>query len=158
MSTKSEKKLEKILKLITRLEIESTKGTPIIVEGRKDINALRKFGLNGDIIPAKSAGKSFFDVVDEVKKRGKREIILLLDFDRPGRVWTNRLTRHLEEIRIIPNVNIWKALLSLVRRDVKDIEGLPTYMETLRKTRVQAWKTRMRAPTRSKPQKRKGPI
>lgn len=150
MSTKSEKKLEKILKLIDRLTIESTKGTPIIVEGRKDLNALRKFGLTGDIIPAKSAGKSFFDVVDEIQRRQKRETILLLDFDGPGRVWTNRLTRRLEEVRIIPNVNIWKALFSLVRHDVKDIEGLPTYLNTLRKTRNQAWKTHMHTPTTTK--------
>ena len=150
MSTKSEKKLEKILQLIERLTIESTKGTPIIVEGRKDLNALRKFGLTGDIIPAKSAGKSFFDVVDEIQRRQKRETILLLDFDGPGRVWTNRLTRRLEEVRIIPHVNIWKALFNLVRYDVKDIEGLPTYLNTLRKTRNQAWKTRMHKPTKTK--------
>ena len=150
MSTKSEKKLEKILKLIDRLTIESTKGTPIIVEGRKDLTALRKFGLTGDIIAAKSAGKSFFDVVDEIQRRQKRETILLLDFDGPGRIWTNRLTRRLEEVRIIPNVNIWKALFGLVRHDVKDIEGLPAYLNTLRKTRNQTWKTRMHPPTKTK--------
>jgi len=133
LSTKSEKKLEKILKLLERLTKESTKGTPIIVEGRNDINALHELGLECDIISAKSSGKSFLDVLGEVEGRGKREVILLMDFDRPGKEWTNRLARRLEEMRITPNLLFWKRLLSLVGHDVKDIEGLATYLETLRK-------------------------
>ena len=133
MSNKSERKLEKILKLLERLTTELTKGTPIIVEGRNDVNALHELDLEGDIISAKSSGKSFLDVLGEVERRGKREVILLLDFDRQGKEWTNRLTRRLEEMRINPNLLFWKSLLSLVGHDVKDIEGLATYLETLRK-------------------------
>jgi 5S rRNA maturation endonuclease (ribonuclease M5) len=133
LSTKSEKKLEKILKLLERLTKESNKGTPIIVEGRNDVNALHELGLQGDIISAKSSGKSFLDVLGEVEGRGKREVILLMDFDRHGKEWTNRLARRLEEMRITPNLLFWKRLLGLVGRDVKDIEGLATYLETLRK-------------------------
>ncbi|MFQ5836682.1 MAG: toprim domain-containing protein [Candidatus Bathyarchaeia archaeon] len=133
MSTKSEKKLEKILKLLERLTTESTKGTPIIVEGRNDVNALHELGLEGDVISAKSSGKSFLDVLGEVEGRGKREVILLMDFDRHGKEWTNRLARRLEEMKINPNLLFWKELLRLVGRDVKDIEGLATYLETLRK-------------------------
>jgi 5S rRNA maturation endonuclease (ribonuclease M5) len=133
LSTKSEKKLEKILKLLERLATELTKGTPIIVEGRNDVKALQELDLEGDIISAKSSGKSFLDVLGEVERRGKREVILLMDFDRQGKKWTNRLTRRLEEMRIKPNLLFWKSLLSLVGHDVKDIEGLATYLETLRK-------------------------
>ena len=133
MSNKSERKLEKILKLLERLTTELTKGTPIIVEGRNDVNALHELDLEGDIIKAKSSGKSFLDVLGEVERRGKREVILLLDFDRQGKEWTNRLTRRLEEMRINPNLLFWKRLLGLVGHDIKDIEGLATYLETLRK-------------------------
>jgi 2,5-diamino-6-(ribosylamino)-4(3H)-pyrimidinone 5'-phosphate reductase len=133
LSTKLEKKLEKILKLLERLATESTKGVPIIVEGRNDINTLHKLGVEGDIISAKSSGRSFLDVLSEIEKRGKREVILLMDFDRHGKEWTNRLTRRLEEMKIKPNLLFWKSLLSLVGHDVKDIEGLATYLETLKK-------------------------
>jgi 5S rRNA maturation endonuclease (ribonuclease M5) len=133
LSTKSERKLEKILKLLERLATELTKGTPIIVEGRKDVNALHELDLEGGIITAKSSGKSLLDVLGEVERRGKREVILLLDFDRQGKEWTNRLTRRLEEMRINPNLLFWKRLLGLVGHDIKDIEGLATYLETLRK-------------------------
>jgi len=133
LSTKLEKKTEKILQLLERLTEESAKGIPIIVEGKNDINALQRLNVKGDIISAKASGKSLLDVVSEVEGTGKREVILLLDFDRRGREWTKRLTQHFEKMRIKSNLLFWRKLLGLVGRDVKDIEGLATYMETLRK-------------------------
>ena len=133
MSTKLEKKLEKILRLLERLATELAKGTPIVVEGQNDANALWELDLIGDIISAKSSGKSFLDVLSEIEGRGKREVILLMDFDRYGKKWTNHLARRLEEMRIKPNLLFWKELLSLVGHDIKDIEGLTTYLATLRK-------------------------
>jgi 5S rRNA maturation endonuclease (ribonuclease M5) len=133
LSTKSERKLEKILKVIERLATELTKDTPIIVEGRNDIDALHRLGLEGDFLSAKSSGKSFLDVLSEVERREKRKVVLLLDFDRRGKEWTKRLARHLEEMKIAPNLILWKELLGLVGHDVKDIEGLATYLETLRR-------------------------
>jgi len=131
LSTKLEKRLEKTLQLLDRLATESTKGTPIIVEGKNDINTLHKLNVTGDIIQAKS-GKSFLDLLSEVERRGKRDVILLMDFDRRGKELTNRLAQHLEKMRINPNLLFWKELLGLVGRNVKDIEGLATYLETLK--------------------------
>jgi len=133
LSTNLEKRLEKILQLLDRLATESAKGTPIIVEGKNDINTLHKLGVKGDVISAKSSGKSFLDVLSEVEEKGKHEVILLMDFDRRGKEWTSRLTQRLEKMRINPNLHFWKQFLGLVGHDVKDIESLATYLETLRK-------------------------
>jgi len=133
LSTKLEKRTEKVLQLFERLERESVKGVPIIVEGKKDMNALRRLNVEGVIISAKTSGKSFLDVLSEVERTGKREVILLMDFDKRGREWTRRLKQHLEKMRIKPNSLFWKELIGLVGRDVKDIEGLATYTETLKK-------------------------
>jgi 5S rRNA maturation endonuclease (ribonuclease M5) len=132
LSTKTEKRLEKIHKLLERLEKQSAKGTPIVVEGRNDVHALHRLGITGDIILAKTSGKSFLDVLSEIEKTGKPEIILLFDFDRRGKEWTQRLASCLEGLNIIPNLVFWKMLLGLVGRDVKDIEGLASYLETLK--------------------------
>ena len=132
MSTKTEKRLERILKLLERLANQSEKGTPIVVEGRNDIHALHKLGITGDIILAKTSGKSFLDVLSEIETKEKREVILLFDFDRRGKEWTRRLARCLEGVKITPNLLFWRMLLGLVGRDVKDIEGLATYLETLK--------------------------
>jgi len=133
LPTNLEKRLEKILQLLDRLATESAKGIPIIVEGQNDINTLHKLGVEGDVIPAKSSGKSFLDVLSEVEEREKQEVILLMDFDRRGKEWTSRLAQRLEKMRITPNLHFWKQFLGLVGHDVKDIEGLATYLETLKK-------------------------
>jgi 5S rRNA maturation endonuclease (ribonuclease M5) len=132
LSTRTEKRLERIYKLLERLEIQSAKGTPIVVEGKNDTQALHRLGITGDIILAKTSGKSFLDVLSEIEKTGKPEVILLFDFDRRGKEWTSRMTRCLEEMKITPNLVFWKMLLGLVGRDVKDIEGLAGYLETLK--------------------------
>jgi 2,5-diamino-6-(ribosylamino)-4(3H)-pyrimidinone 5'-phosphate reductase len=132
LSTKTEKRLEKIQKLLERLAKQSAKGTPIVVEGKNDIQSLHKLGVTGDIILAKTSGKSFLDVLGEIEQRERSEVILLFDFDRRGKEWTHRMACRLEGIKIAPNLLFWKMLLGLVGRDVKDIEGLATYLETLR--------------------------
>jgi 2,5-diamino-6-(ribosylamino)-4(3H)-pyrimidinone 5'-phosphate reductase len=133
LSNTLRKKRENLLQLLDRLAEESAKGIPIIVEGQKDVNALHALDVRGDIISAKTSGRRFLDVLSEVGKRGKREAILLMDFDRRGREWTKRLTKHLEEMRVKPNLFFWKRLQGLAGRDVKDVEGLATYMRTLKK-------------------------
>lgn len=133
LSSKLEKKMEKILQLLERLGKETAKGAPIIVEGKNDVQALQKLDVNGDFILAKTAGKSFLDTLSEVEKKEKQEVVLLMDFDKRGKEWTKRLIQHLEKMRIKPNSFFWKELLGLVGREVKDIEGLATYVETLKK-------------------------
>ena len=132
MSTKTEKRLEEIYKLLEKLKTQSSKGTPIVVEGRNDIHTLNRLGITGEIISTKTSGKSFLDVIGEIEKSGKEKIILLLDFDRQGKEWTYRLSRCLEGMKITPNLLFWKRLSGLVGHDVKDIEGLATFLETLK--------------------------
>ena len=133
MSSKLKDKEARILQLLEKLASESDKGTPIIVEGRNDVDALRKLTIRGAIIAAKASGRSLLDVLRAVRKRGTKRVILLMDFDRRGKEWTKRLARNLETMRIKANLLFWNELLNLVGHDLKDIEGLPTYMETLRK-------------------------
>ncbi len=132
LSTHLKEKREKILKILENLKEESEKGTPIIVEGKKDIQALRTFDIKGKIISAKTGGKSFLDVIYEVENTKKREVILLLDFDRRGKELTKNLKKYLETTGIKLNLTFWKKLSSLVGTEVKDVEGLATYMETLK--------------------------
>jgi 2,5-diamino-6-(ribosylamino)-4(3H)-pyrimidinone 5'-phosphate reductase len=133
LSTHLKAKEEKILKVLEQLNEESAKGTPIIVEGEKDIETLRVLGIKGRITPAKTGGKSLLDIVSEIEEMKIREVILLLDFDRRGKELTNKLKQQLENARIKPNLLFWRELSALVSREVKDIEGLAAYMETLKR-------------------------
>jgi len=124
--------LEKILELLQRLATESAKGIPIIVEGSNDERALRELCISGEIIAAKTF-KSFIHLISEIEKRKQKEVILLMDFDRRGREWTKRLVQSLERMRIKPNLLYWNGLLAFAGREIKDIEGLASYMKTLKK-------------------------
>ena len=132
MSTRLKEKEEKIQQLLQRLTEEASRGTPIVVEGKKDIEALKALNVEGNMIPAKTGGKSLLDLVSEVEKTKAQEVILLLDHDRRGKEWTQRLKHQFEKAGITPNLTFWTRLFAIVGREVKDIEGLATYVETLK--------------------------
>jgi 2,5-diamino-6-(ribosylamino)-4(3H)-pyrimidinone 5'-phosphate reductase len=132
LSTHLKDKEEKILQILEYLAEESANGTPIIVEGKKDIETLRMLNVEGTIIAAKTSGKTLLDTISEIEKTRKKEIILLLDFDRRGKELTKRLKQHLEKTEIKTNLTFWLNLSSIVGKEVKDIEGLASYMETLK--------------------------
>jgi 5S rRNA maturation endonuclease (ribonuclease M5) len=132
LSTHLTEKLDKISEIIERLAFHSTKGTPIIVEGKNDVEVLRKLAFSGEVIAAKTR-KSFLALATEIEGLDIDEVILLLDFDRRGEEWTKRLTQYLENTNVKANTFFWRELRSLLGRDLKDIEGILSYMQTLRK-------------------------
>jgi len=132
VSDKLKNRTEKILQLLNKLATEAAKGIPIVVEGQKDVSALHQLNVEGKIVSSKTSGKSFLDTLTEIEGQRVREVILLLDFDRRGVEWTHRLKQHLEKTKIKPNLTFWNELYGLVGRDLKDIEGLPAYLETLK--------------------------
>jgi 5S rRNA maturation endonuclease (ribonuclease M5) len=133
VSDKLKNRYERIIELLTKLATEADKGVPIVVEGQKDVAALRELNVEGKIVSSKTSGKNFLDILAEIEQLRVREIVLLLDFDRRGVEWTHRLKQHLEKTKIKPSLVFWNQLYGLVGRDLKDIEGLPAYLKTLRK-------------------------
>ena len=132
MSTRLKEKEEQILQVLKQLAEENRSGKPIIVEGQKDAETLRELGINGQIIFAKTGGKSLLDVVSEIEVAGASEILMLLDFNRRGKELTERLKRHIEKAGVRANMYYWLKLSSLVGKEVKDVEGLAKYMKTLK--------------------------
>jgi len=102
------------------------------VEGKKDTETLRKLAIGGKIITAKS-GKSLLDVVSEVEESRPEEAILLLDYDKRGKELTRLLKRHLETTKIVPNTTFWRELFSIVGKEIREVESLTAYLETLKK-------------------------
>jgi 5S rRNA maturation endonuclease (ribonuclease M5) len=133
LSTHLKEKEEKIQQILERLAEEASKGTLIIVEGKKDIEALKALSIDANVIAAKTGGKSLLDVISEVEKTDARKVILLLDFDRRGKELTRTLITHLEKTGIRLNLRFWHDLFNLVSSEVKDVEGLASYMETLKR-------------------------
>ncbi len=132
MSMRLKEREEGIQQVLGRLAEESDNGIPTIVEGRKDVEALRSLGIEGVVISAKSGGRSLLDVISEVEKGHPKEVILLLDCDRRGNEYTRRLRQHLETAKIVANTSIRRELFRLVGKEVRDVESLGAYLETLR--------------------------
>jgi 2,5-diamino-6-(ribosylamino)-4(3H)-pyrimidinone 5'-phosphate reductase len=125
-------KEERIAEVLTALAEESAKGTPILVEGKKDVETLRTLGIEGPVISVKTGGKSFLDVVSELEKSKMPRVILFLDFDRRGKEGTRRLKLNLERVKIKVDIEFWRALSRLAGRDAQCVEGLTAYLEKLR--------------------------
>lgn len=132
MSTHKKDRLEKIQQVIAKLAEESTKGKPIVVEGRNDAQALADLGVTGEVLTLKTGGKSFLQVITDIEASGAREVILFLDFDRRGDEATVHLKRELERLRIKANTRLSSELKALVNRDIQCIESLPAYLVTVR--------------------------
>ena len=124
-------KEEKILQILEALAEESSKGKLIVVEGKKDVEALRTSGVAGKVLTVKTGGKSFLDAVSEIEKMCVSEVILFLDFDRRGKEGTKLIKQSLERAKIKPNVKFWRELSALAGKEIQCIESLTTYMRTL---------------------------
>ena len=131
MSTRLKEKQEKLEHLIAKLAEDAAKGKPIVVEGKKDAQALQDLGVNGAIVTVKTGGKSFLEATAEIEKLGVGAVILLLDFDRRGKEGTLRLKHDLERAKIKADTRFWQELQALVGREIQCIESLPAYLSTL---------------------------
>lgn len=129
-STSAERKLELLTKLFQKLSMRGEKGIPIIVEGRKDLSALRKLGVDGSVVCIKSSAKVLTDILDDMKGE---EVTLFVDFDESGVSLAKDITRYLEGRGVKVDSVFWREVRSLVRKDVKDVEGVPSYLEKLKK-------------------------
>ncbi|HJW65986.1 MAG TPA: toprim domain-containing protein [Candidatus Bathyarchaeia archaeon] len=132
MLKRLQEKEEGITQILNALAEESAKGTLILVEGKKDVEALRTLGIEGSMQTVKTGGRSFVDVVSELEESKAPKVILLLDFDRRGKEGTRRLKQNLERAKIKTEIEFWRALSRLAGRDVQCVEGLVAYMENLR--------------------------
>ncbi len=132
MSTHLKEKIEKIEEIVAKLTEESAKGNLVVVEGKKDAQALRELGVTGAIVTVKTGGKSFLDATMEIEAFGSMKVIFLLDFDRRGKEGTKLLKMRLERGKIKVNTKLWHELDGLIGREVQCIESVPTYIRNLK--------------------------
>lgn len=107
---------------------EVNKRVPAIVEGRRDVLALRKIGLVGEIITL-HRGKGLYDFSEEIAEEFPR-VVLLMDWDEKGEILLKTVAEHLkghwEEFSPLRDI-----IKILCQKDIKDIEGIPGLLERL---------------------------
>ena len=124
------KRLELFEAIIDEIIERSQTGAIIIVEGKRDVIALKKLGITGHI---KTSTHPPLLVFAENLAKDATQIIILTDWDRRGDILADRITTYLQNIGITPDLDIRRRISSLVKREVKDVESLYTYMVKLKK-------------------------
>ena len=119
--------LEELEKLLSELQ-EENKSIPIIVEGDKDVAALRKLDIKGTIISI-NTGRSLADFCDRIAENYK-DIIILTDWDWRGGRLCHTIRKNLEG-RV--NCNIKYRELFARYSMIRTVEGLPSWIETIKK-------------------------
>jgi len=124
-----EVRLQRLLKLVERIEQESEKGRAIVVEGQRDRDALRRMGISGSILCVQSSRMNTVGFAEELDNM--KEVIILTDFDRQGVYLAKRLARILNSQKVRPNLVLWRELRRLAKSDIRSIEELPKYYHRL---------------------------
>ena len=120
------KSIEDLEKIIAELG-EENRSIPIVVEGKKDIEALRKLDISGSIISV-NTGVPLIDFCDKIAQE-HTDIIILTDWDRKGGYLCRTIKRNLEG-RI--NCNTKYRKLFAKNSMIRTLEGLPSWLETMR--------------------------
>ena len=125
---RDEERKKEVEELIGELSEQNLK-IPIIVEGGKDIRALRKLGFSGRIIKI-NRGVTLMCFAEMVAKECK-EVILLTDWDKKGCLLADELSKLFDSLGVKYDLTYRQALIRLLRQEIKDIESLYTYFEKI---------------------------
>jgi len=123
----NETAIEELNNFIRSLNNESLKNSIVIVEGKKDIDALNYLGFKGNL-KAYHHFKGTTDFVDYCSANYKK-LILLLDADQKGKAITKKILSQTNSKFI--DLNYKKKLLKITRGRIKKIEEMKSFYITI---------------------------
>jgi 5S rRNA maturation endonuclease (ribonuclease M5) len=102
--------------------LNNLKAYTVIVEGKRDKNALISLGLDDKKIIAIN-GRTPIKVVEQVRASGKdhNHVIILTDFDEKGRQIASKLMRLFLAYKIHPNSRLRKEMMKFGRAEIEDL-------------------------------------
>jgi 5S rRNA maturation endonuclease (ribonuclease M5) len=103
--------------------LNSAYNSIVVVEGKRDEDALKKLGYDGKICQFHSF-KGLVKFADSMPKY--KNLILLLDSDRKGRYLTKRIISQLQH-RMTLDLSYRKDLTIMTKGRVKNVEDLSMY-------------------------------
>jgi 5S rRNA maturation endonuclease (ribonuclease M5) len=121
----SEQEIQDLKNFIVLLNSKSD--SAVIVEGKRDSEALKKLGFSGRVLEFhRFRGlRKFVDLVSEYNS-----LIILLDRDRKGRYLTTKIVEQLER-RVKIDLSFKRKLVSITKGKVRFIEELDCYKSFL---------------------------
>ena len=123
-----EKHLEDVEKIIEKLKLLNREYA-VLVEGKKDEEALRKLCLKGRIIRIRGP---ISGLCEGIFRRHKK-VVILTDWDKKGGELCRRLKKYLNANSVKYDDRIRAELTEVCKKEIKDVESLATYVENLRR-------------------------
>jgi len=100
------------------------------VEGERDEIALRELGFSGEIVVI-NRGVSLLQICEEISVEHS-EAVILTDWDSRGGKLAHLLREKLLATDVKSNNYIRARFSKLCKKEIKDVESLPNYLERLR--------------------------
>ncbi|WP_048198559.1 DNA primase [Methanocella arvoryzae] len=122
-------RLAELQLLIDELAHRALNGSVILVEGRRDREALDALGIRGEIMM--TSQKQLFTLCEELARSGG-DVIILSDWDDRGEEVAGLVQTYLEADGLRPDLEIRNKVRQLVRKEIKDVENLHRYIARLR--------------------------
>ena len=119
----TDSEIQDVQKFITSLN--SKKNSIVVVEGKRDEEALKKLGFSGRICQFHSF-KGLSKFVDSMPRYNS--LILLLDSDRKGSYLTKRIISQLQH-QMKVDLSFRRKLVAITKGKVRHIENLTLYAD-----------------------------
>lgn len=119
---------ERVLDTLEALR-EGSRTAPVVVEGKRDREALERLGVRGEVVTLNS-GTSIFGLC-ETLAREHEEVIVLTDWDRRGGQLCRLLREGLAANGVRCDVDLRAQLAGLCKKEAKDVESLAPFVERI---------------------------
>jgi 5S rRNA maturation endonuclease (ribonuclease M5) len=124
---------DKLREVLERLHHINNEQVPIIVEGRRDVEALRLLGFAGDIFTLHGR-RGFYEFAESVHEKCDT-VVLMLDWDEKGEALQAQIGALLSGLWEM-HAPIRESLMNLCQKDISDVQSLPSLLERLAGTRT----------------------
>ena len=130
MSNKN--KVQRMLDFQVILEELKNINSPIIVEGKRDTIALKKIGIENEIIELND-GTSVLATIERIFQNygSSTEFVILTDWDKTGNKLAKQLISYGESCDLSPNDNLRRILSNFTSKEISCVEELPTFAFSL---------------------------
>lgn len=118
--------VQKVQKLVDMLNEESENGAVVVVEGKRDVDALVSVGFNGNVVTLNNF-KGVNGLVDNLETVSK--VILMLDMDRKGKYLTHKILTLLQYKGRNVDMFYKKMLAEITRGKIRHTEEIMIYQK-----------------------------
>jgi len=124
-------RLRQIEDLLEELRDAGHEGALIVVEGKRDEEALRSLEVKGRYFRLSQPGLSLPSLAEKAGAQ-PREAVMMLDWDSHGSLLEKRFSELLTHFGVETNREIRRKMKPLVRKDIMDVESLPALLKRVR--------------------------